>query len=216
MKSFVSIILLLGSGALISHAQIVHFSVNETIPDTFDGLFVDIDGGTTGASTTAVPNWDVNFFLGGAGIYTNTNFQTVSSTTGGDLAAAINLPSGTLVQSSLDYSTASTITGSSAHMGTGLDQFAANNSGFLGFSFDPGDGVKYGWARVTFLNSGPSGTLHEWAYDSTGASLEAGTVPEPSTYALLLGVMALAFVVVLTGRNRETNETSDEEPKTRS
>lgn len=39
---------------------------NIAIPTTFDGIYLDIDTGTT--STSTITGWDVNFFFGGIGI----------------------------------------------------------------------------------------------------------------------------------------------------
>lgn len=61
--------------------------------------------------------------------------------------------------------------------------------------------------RVTFLDGAmegraPIGILYERAYDSSGASMDVGVVPEPSTYALLLWAVPLVLVVVQTVKKR--------------
>ena len=70
-------------------------------------------------------------------------------------------------------------------------------STYIGFRFNPsGTEVLYGWANVTLTDGGSYGTfvINEWAYDDSGSSIQAGqtsAVPEPATYALGLGALAL-------------------------
>ena len=61
-----------------------------------------------------------------------------------------------------------------------------------------GNALKYGWVDVSFNNSnlstgeGPQLTIWRYAYDTTGAVLAAGAVPEPGSVSLLaLGALAL-------------------------
>ncbi len=69
------------------------------------------------------------------------------------------------------------------------------------FRFNPGSGPLYGWIELSGSvtkaagpNSsyGPLVTVQGWAYDTTGAPIPAGYVPEPDTFALT-GLAALAF-----------------------
>ena len=70
---------------------------------------------------------------------------------------------------------------------------AAPVSAYIGFRFDPmGAGLRYGWARVSVTTGNPSSlTFHEWAYESTGGSIQVGAVPEPAAAATGLGLLAL-------------------------
>jgi hypothetical protein len=68
---------------------------------------------------------------------------------------------------------------------------------FVLFSFTHptcGGGSCYGWMDfdITMEPEGPSVTLRSWAYSDTGEYLPAGTVPEPSTFAMT-GLAALAL-----------------------
>jgi hypothetical protein len=61
-----------------------------------------------------------------------------------------------------------------------------------------GNAMRYGWAEVSLFNGniasseGPDVTVWRYAYDTTGAQLPTGQVPEPSAAALLaLGALAL-------------------------
>lgn len=184
-------------------AQIIYSGILDIeIPKSFDGLYVDIDGMATGNTEATVPGWDVNLFLGGAGVFTNSTFRAVSAPAGGDLAANLNMGISDSVGSGLglDFSTDNTITGSAFHLGNGVGQFLSGTEGYLGFELDTAGGARYGWMRVTFTNDmsaeGPAGTLHDYAYDSTGATMDVGVVPEPATYAALLGLFSLLVVYV--------------------
>jgi hypothetical protein len=82
--------------------------------------------------------------------------------------------------------------------------WAPGSSGYLGFSFIDGAVTDYGWARVSF-NADFSVTLHDFAYEASGASILAGdtgvsAIPEPSTYAAFVGLIAGA--VALNNRRR--------------
>jgi hypothetical protein len=57
--------------------------------------------------------------------------------------------------------------------------------------------LQYGWIDLDGFGSkiGTETVTATWAYDTTGAGIEVGTIPEPSTYALF-GLGALALVLV--------------------
>ena len=81
----------------------------------------------------------------------------------------------------------------------GLSYVANITSGvstYIGFQFKPSGTMLYGWANVTLTAGGSFGSfvINEWAYDDSGSSIQAGqtsAVPEPATYALGLGALAL-------------------------
>lgn len=66
---------------------------------------------------------------------------------------------------------------------------------YIGFRFlDDGDSgtVLYGWANINVSNSSNTFQMTEWAYETSGGSIEVGaTVPEPASVALGLGALSL-------------------------
>lgn len=71
-------------------------------------------------------------------------------------------------------------------------------SGYLGFDFAANGKTYFGWAKMTFSQSGKSAKITEYAYDTVaGQSIKAGdtgqtSVPEPGTLSLLaLGAVGL-------------------------
>jgi len=70
-------------------------------------------------------------------------------------------------------------------------QFAKTN-GYLGLRFLVGGVTNYGWASVTVSPNMQSYTIHQFAYDNTGANIQAGVIPEPTSLSLLaLGAAGL-------------------------
>lgn len=185
-----------------SWAVVVHFSDQDiAIPDTFAGVSVDLESGANSTSLSGISGGDANFFFGGEGISNDADAGALTATwqpirTGtGNTDQIQNLSFGTTIDASTSfYSTG--FGSSSTHIGAGGTQFTSGTSGYLGFSLiidDPGnpgsDLTVYGWARVTLYNDGTAGTLHEWAFDDTGAAIDIGdigVVPEPAAAMLIL------------------------------
>ena len=80
-------------------------------------------------------------------------------------------------------------------------QWAEAGIGFIGFRFNLGGGIQYGWAQLDM--NGPnlnSYTLIDYAYTDPGETLTAGQVPEPGSLALL----AFGAVGLLAWRKQRT------------
>ena len=79
-------------------------------------------------------------------------------------------------------------------------QFNTASNKFIGLSFASGSNTLYGWVRVSVNNAAGTFVVHDWAYDSTGAGIAAGTIPAPGTLGLLaVGASGLGL---LRGRKR--------------
>lgn len=192
-----------------ARAAIVHFPGEEIpIPNTYAGVSVDLETGSSSTALDGLEGGDANFFLGGARIgndayapSTTPTWQPLRVGTGNtDAIRQIALGS-TIDLSSGFYSAGFGASGQiNAHIG-GATGFTEGAQGYLGFSLvidDPGNPgnplLVYGWALVTLEDNDDVGTLHSWAYEDSGGAIQAGAIPEPSISAGLvaaLGMMAL-------------------------
>ncbi len=192
-------IIVVMTASISANAAVIYSGVqNIAIPTTFDGVYLDIDTGTT--STSVITGWDINPFFGGFALGNSAAFQPVRTGTGNS-DTILNLAYGTLVDSLLNYATGEA--GSSDHIGGGANQFTDGSSGYLGFKFtnNSNAGPFFGWMRLTLTANTSGATIHEWAYDNTGSGLLAGSltaVPEPSRAMLLL----LGLISMLIRRRR--------------
>jgi hypothetical protein len=176
---------------------------NISISSTFDGIYLDFtdgdDAATVTQSTTTPGTWDVNLFFGGAGIWNSDTFQpvTVAGTTN---AAVLKLSEGDTVSGASTFPPLSPgYSGSTGHMGAGAGQWVnGETTGYIGFRIHPGSFTVnapattiYGWMLVTLQDDGSAGTIHSWAWDTSGDPI---TVPEPGTTALF-GLCALTILL---------------------
>lgn len=156
---------------------------NIPIPTTFDGIYLDLDTGTS--STSVITGWDVNFFFGGLGIGGSAAFQPARIGTG-NMDTVLRLDLYDLIDDTLHYSMGET--GSSDHLGA-PGNFQDGTEGYLGFRFTKNDlsGPFYGYMRLTLTANTPGALIHDWAWDDTGGFL---TIPEPDrTLMMMLGLL---------------------------
>ena len=158
---------------------------NLVISNTFDGLYVDftnpLDASAYTTSGTAPGTWDINPFFGGAAVGTSDTFEVVTDD-GTSNSTLQNLSLSFVVDSGSTF--VSGFSGSSDHMPS---EFTSGSQGYIGFRIDDGfSGVFYGWMRVTFNDNGSPGTLHDWAWDTSGGQIAVGAIPEPNTFGMLI------------------------------
>ena len=175
----------------VSHSAIIAFTnVDIPIVTTNAGTSVNLETGAS-ANTDVLAGGSVNFFFGGAGISNEADnslaapvFQPIRLGTG-NLDTIDNRTPGTLVSGANTFSTG--FGGSGDHIGNTFD---AGAPGYIGFSLDTNDfGVVYGWIEVTLNPNTANGTIHSWAFESSGAPIVVGAVPEPT--AIVLSAMGL-------------------------
>ena len=157
------------------------------------GVYIDLENPANFAQGSRPAGWDINPYFSGQSIYLNGNTR-VALNGGG---APDNLTPGTLVGPALTFSGVSFY---------GSVAIPANQTGYIGFSFDPdmvpGAQTLYGWYRISVGdNVLGDGAISEWAFDNSGAPITVGAVPEPSSIALL--AMGAAGVLALRRRRRK-------------
>ena len=151
-------------------------TTNISIPNTFNGVYINFATGVTGITTGAVPGWDfgpwgssgtLSFFWNGTPA--NSNSGVAATATGPYLLLTAGTP----------ISAASTFSASAAAAQAAALQVGVTG-GLVGFRFfnEGPAAINYGWAE--FNTTGPSGfpaTIVRYCYEDTGASIPAGTTP---------------------------------------
>lgn len=166
--------------------------VNIPVPDNIDGIYLNLVTGAFGADALSVPGWDINPYSAIAGGFhlwgatTTTWYNPSGSITN---AAGYVLPTGTSIGPGANFFRP----GGGTNLASSVALNAANLFG-VQFTNEGSGTTHYGWVEITFGASAGSRAITGYAFESTaGAPVQAGIVPEPETYALmLLGLAAVA------------------------
>ncbi len=157
-------------------AAVVYFDVNpdQTIPNATGITFGNINlvTGTYSLNDSTTPS----FLLGSSGSGPEfVGYQIEAAALGGYYT--YQFAAGTPISGALTFTSAP---GTPAYWGPG-------DSGYLGLRIDLGGGnYNYGWAQVSVADPASSITITGFAFEGEpNTPIEAGAVPEPSTYALL-------------------------------
>ncbi len=177
---------------------------NLSVPNTIDGVYINI---LTGATTTSFPTdfntapW-INLYLGGSAISNSDLLRPWASQPAGSFDGSdpgsyfLNIAPGTLINNAGVFVGGET--NSEHHIGAGGFHFQSGVTGYLAFAYEGTEGgsTSYGWLRLA-PNGGGTGIAFDLAYtDTLGEALTAGAIPEPATYAALAGALALGAVVL--------------------
>ena len=156
-----------------ANAAIVHWSnINLVVPNTIDGLYINVETQTTGSAAGVVAGWDLNpygtsttamswFGATGGGCVTGLG-------QGGTTTAVASLSSGTLVSSTSTFAnTASSVTAGG---------WVLNANNYFGFRFVGADGAtRYGWGRMQIGATMGVRTLIDIGYESNaGVAIAVG------------------------------------------
>jgi hypothetical protein len=180
----------------VSKADIIYSGiVNYSVPDNFNGIYINFVTGATGTSNT-VPGWNWNPYDGGTALQFFWNAApngglSLDTTTYAVLAAGAPISNASMfITSTGSAATAAWQAGRDAYLGIRLlnSQTSATNFGWVHFQ--------------TSATNGFPATIVEYAYGNAGESINAGQIPEPSTTALL-GVMAAGALGVRAWRKRK-------------
>ena len=173
-------------------AAIVHWNVNQVVPNNIDGLYINVETQQTGSASSVVAGWDLNPYG------TSTTAMSWFGATGGGCvmglgqggtsSAVASLSSGTLVDA------ASTYGGTASSTTAGGWLLNANN--YFGFRFLAADGLThYGYGVMAIGANMGTRTLVSIDWENVaGQGLTVG-VPAP-------GAMALLGLAGLAGRRR--------------
>ncbi len=170
-----------------ANAAIVHWAdANLTIPNTIDGLYINVETRATGSSGASTAGWDIN-------PYSSTSLTFFNATGSG----IFRLP-GATTPSSVAFGTTIDSTGTygagAASTTSAVGAWSLNASNYFGFRFVASDGqTKYAWGRFVIgaaLN-GADRMIAELAYEDSGAGISVGAIPAPGAVALL-GLAGLA------------------------
>lgn len=188
VRNLSALTLLLTTG--LSSADVIYSGLqNITIPATYDGVYLDVDGMTSSSSTFF--GWDLNPFMGGVYLSNSELFQPARVGTSG-MDRVVNISDGSSIGSGLNFATGSG--GSLDHLGT---QFTAGQEGYLGFKLS---GTDYGWMRVVFTNNSSGAVIKDWAYDSTnGTAVVAGGIKQVGQDIILSSGFTLASALANSG-----------------
>jgi autotransporter-associated beta strand protein len=196
MKSLarnISVLTLLSTSGHATADVIYSGLQNITIPTTFGGTYIDVDGMTS--SPSSFVGWDFNPFLGGVYLSNSAAFQPARDGTDG-MDTVLNFITGaTISATGLNFATGSG--GSLDHLGT---EFTADEEGYLGFKL----GSNYGWMRVVFTNNAAGAKVVDWAYDNSGASgaIQTGNVLQSGSIVTLNSAFgSFALGSAITGGN---------------
>lgn len=85
---------------------------------------------------------------------------------------------------------------------SGVTNWTPGTTGYAGFFFNDGATDIYGWVEMDFSADSSTFTVLQYAYDDSGAAIQVGAIPEPST-ALLLGLGLVGLAAVCRRRGRE-------------
>lgn len=180
-----------------AHAAVITFNTPIAVPNTFDGVYINLLTGATGTSGASVPGWDFNPYNSGTAL----SFfwgSTPAASHGGVASTAtgpyLDLAVGTSISGA---STFSAVTAAAQTLA-----FQAPGTHTLGFRFynESTSAINYGYLSMT--SGGSNGfplTINSWSFENTGAAISV--VPETST-TLMMAVGALALGALNLRRQR--------------
>jgi hypothetical protein len=203
MKCFTLILIALLFACSAHGAVIYSGEQNISVPQNFDGIYLNVVTGSTSISNSPPGDWTtapwINPIFGGVSLGGSELLRL--ATDGSN--RAVNQAIGAIIDNGDTFAIGES--GSTTHVGPAGDQFQLNAQGLLGFVMQTTTGgpLRYGWMLIAIKNTG-AGNILDWAYDDSATSIQAGwtgatLVPEPSRAILLL----LSFQFLLQRRLRQ-------------
>lgn len=159
-----------------AHAGVTYSGYqNIAIPQSFDGLYLNV---TTGATSFSQPaDWNSSSWINPmfGGVWAGSSERLRPVITGSN--QILNLGTGTLVSSASTFATGES--GSTTHVGAGAGQFTLGTAGYMGFQFEtsPGGTTQYGWLNTTISNTG-TGVIRDWGFEAEAGSIVVGRLEQ--------------------------------------
>lgn len=158
-------------------------AVNINIPSDTFGVYLNVVNGAT-SNSGSLSGWDLNCWSGSALNFFSSTSSGQTQATGmvGTGTVASNLAAGTLISGASTFTT-----NVGTQTTTGLNLNSSNN--IFGFKFydETAAAYRYGWVRISLgaTAGGQPRSIVEYAYENTGAGIQAGAVPGPAGLAAL-------------------------------
>ena len=175
----------LATGVAVGNANatvIYSGAINTPIPTTSYGVYMNVQTGAWSSTTTTPSGWDVNPYgtaTTAVSLFaaTGTGYMRSPGTTA---TAATRLDAGTVVGPSAFFYGIT-----SATIGSGTGQWAANSSGYFGFKFTAADNAThYGWMQLSIGANAATRSIVQYAWENI-ANTSITVTPAPGAMALL-------------------------------
>ncbi len=165
--------------------------VNIAIPANIDGIYLNMVTGATGTDSLSVPGWDINPYSANT-TTPGFNLWGFTTTTWLNTAGLISAGSGYVLPAGTSIGPGGSFfrPGGGTEL-AGVVTLNAPNLFGVQFTNEAGGTTHYGWVQVTFGSTVTSRAITAYAFDSTPlTAVQAGVVPEPGTYAMMLAGLA--------------------------
>jgi hypothetical protein len=203
IKSIAALSAVAGLMAVAGPAQaVIVYSgpVNINIPADIDGVYLNLVTGASGAVAPA--GWDINPYSASA-LAPGFNLWGATTTTWFNSASAVGNAAGYVLASGTSIGPGTNFfrPGGATDL-AGVVTLNAPNLFGVQFANEAGGTTHFAWVEVTFGSSVTSRAITGYAFESSPlTAIQAGVVPEPGTYAMMLA--GLAAVGGLVARRRK-------------
>ena len=193
---------MVGTAAVLAFAPAAHAIViqsavaNVAVPLTTAGVYINVVSGVTNAVPASVTGWDINPW-GSATSTSALNFFNPTAPTGGVYVVSVagqvaSLSLGTVV------GLATPLYGSGQATTTAVSSpWVLNATNYFGFRFIGDDTLlHYGYGTMIIGATLQTRTVGNLWYESVAnTAITVSAVPEPSSWALMLGGLAMAGAI---------------------
>jgi len=178
----------LGATAAANAAIVAWTDCNLVIPNTIDGLYINVETRVSGSAGAGVAGWDINPYSATALTWFNATGTGMMRYPGATTGSAGNLAIGMIVGGAgvTNNGFATSFGSGSVVVGSAPGNWQLNAVNYFGFRFVAGDGgTKYGYGTFAIGSAinGADRTITNLYYEDSGASITV--VPAPGAIALL-------------------------------